>query len=579
MAAGFSILGLTIESGAILNASTTSPSTVTFRVGVSSSADTTNGFINNVTVIQNNGTFGSTTGTGDGINLEMSPNCQSLTITGTGVTKIARLRALYPNRNPTVTLTIDQNLDLIINNNYAFSAYYNNAANTASENYVVNINAGKIVKLYAGGFFHGSTTPPTNAQGTITYNISGTLDLSATTQGAFVSGVNNGPSSLNLNIKNGGVMKLGTSFSAYKGSSSFGGVNMTIENGGLVDGTLLAGGFTNNNTTLGTGYSWFVTQGTDAYKSNVSAAAVTFPIGASSTSYNPVVLSNGNTGSYSANVVTGITPTTGLDVTKAINRTWKVTPATTPNSVDISLGYNNADANGSCACPLASTMTLAQYGSAWAALGTGTSGASTSGTDLKVGFSAVSAFSTFIIGGSGTVIPVELMNFKASAKNATNILEWQTASERNNQGFAIERSVNGVDFEKIGFVKGIGSSAKIQHYNFTDFEAPLSTVAYYRLKQSDFDGISTFSKTLSIVRGKAGEAKFYPSLTHGDVTIDMPNDVQTSVTIQDLVGRTVFSKTGISGSTQLTVNQLAAGTYILTIEQAGFRTTGKLMKL
>ena len=129
------------------------------------------------------------------------------------------------------------------------------------------------------------------------------------------------------------------------------------------------------------------------------------------------------------------------------------------------------------------------------------------------------------------------------------------------------------------FVKGIGTSAKIQHYNFIDLEAPLSIIAYYRLKQSDFDGISTFSKTLSVVRGKAGEAKFYPSLTHGDVMIDMPNDVQTSVTIQDLVGRTVFSKTGISGSTQLSVNQLAAGTYLLTIEQVGFRKTGKLIKL
>lgn len=113
-------------------------------------------------------------------------------------------------------------------------------------------------------------------------------------------------------------------------------------------------GFTNNSSTFGTGYSWFVTQGTGTFKANVSATAVTFPIGASSTSYNPVVLSNGNTGSYSANVVTGITPTTGLDVTKAINRTWTVTPATTPNSVDINFGYNNADANGSCACPAAS---------------------------------------------------------------------------------------------------------------------------------------------------------------------------------------------------------------------------------
>lgn len=575
LSATTSILGLTIESGATLNATATSPSAITFRVGTSSSGDVANGYTNNVTVIQNNGTLGSTTGTGDGIALEMSPNCQTLTLQGTGTTKIARFRPQPANPNSPATFTVDQNMDLLINNNYAFTTTQNGASNVAGENMVININAGKTVKLYAGGYFHGGTTPTANPQGTTTYNISGTLDLSATTSGALISGAGSGLSSLNLNIKNGGVMKLGTTFSAYKGSTSLGSVNMTIESGGVVDGTALTSGITNNSSTLGTGYSWFVTQGTGVFRGTTSATAMTFPVGPTSTSYNPVVLTNGN-GVYSVGVATGVTPS-GLDATKAINRTWTVTPVTASGTVDINFGYNNADANASCT-PSA-VMTLAKYSSAWSSLGTGTPGANTAGTDMKVGYIGVGAFSTFVIGNAGTVIPVELMNFKAYAKNSTNILEWQTASERNNQGFDVERSVNGYDFEKIGTVKGVGSSAKIQSYNFTDFNAPLSIVAYYRLKQVDFDGISAFSKTLSVVRGKANEAKFYPSVSQGNITLDIPNDAVTSVTISDLAGKTVFSKTGITGSTQLTVNHLATGTYLLTIEQAGFRTTGKFIKL
>lgn len=70
------------------------------------------------------------------------------------------------------------------------------------------------------------------------------------------------------------------------------------------------------------------------------------------------------------------------------------------------------------------------------------------------------------------VIPVELIDFQAQNKVNVNFLTWQTASERSNVGFHIERSGDGTTFENIGFVKGNGNSAQKQSYTFTDNAPP-----------------------------------------------------------------------------------------------------------
>ncbi len=322
-------------------------------------------------MIQNDGTFGATGtgGTNGGINLEVAKECRTLTLQGSGTCFIGRTRFLYPNTNSPATFNINQSMWLGLAGGGSFTAYYNNAANTATENNVINLTAGKTVTLVTGGSFHGSvssTTPTSNPQGIVTYNISGTLDLTATASGGLQTSTSGTPS-LNLNIKNGGSMKLGTSFAAYRGANS-GSINMTIESGGIVDGTLLTAGVTNNSSTLNTGYTWFVTQGTGILKLPVSATSQTFPIGSFSTSYNPVTMNNGGGTVYSANVSTGNTPSGLPDVIKALNRTWTVSPAAT---ADLTFGFNTGEGNASCV--LTDGMGLYNSsGGAWTSLGTAT---------------------------------------------------------------------------------------------------------------------------------------------------------------------------------------------------------------
>jgi hypothetical protein len=576
------VLNLTIEAGATLNSTATAPTTVTFRVGGSASGGATD----NVVVIQNNGTLGSTGATGDGINMEMSFQCKSLTIQGTGTTRIARFRTLYPNQNASATFTVNQNMELTLNNNNAFTGYYNNGANLISENYIVNINAGKTVKLAAGGSFHGgvsSTAPPVNPQGTVTYNINGTLDLSATSSGGLQTSTNaTSTPSLNLNIKNGGLMKLGTAFSAYKGGTN-GSINMTIESGGIVDGSLLTSGITNSSSTLMTGSTWFTIQSGGVLKQAVGATSVTFPIGTSATSYNPVTLTNGGGNVFTATVAVGNAPAGLTDATKALNRTWEITPTTTPATADINFGYNTGDGNASCI--LTDPMQLLHHnGTKWEVLGTATPSVPSSGaTNYQVGYTGVTNFSPFTLGNVGA-LPIELISFNAYAKGSTNVLNWSTATERNNREFVIERSLNGVDFDNIGSVKGSGNSSIVRNYTFNDKTGPLS-ILYYRLRQIDFDGIETLSKAVTVSRNgisKVAITKAYPSVATDYLTLELSTNGNTSLIVSDLMGRVITTKSlgdSIGSLIQnLDVSQLAKGLYFVTLQSGDTRLTEKFQK-
>ena len=159
------------------------------------------------------------------------------------------------------------------------------------------------------------------------------------------------------------------------------------------------------------------------------------------------------------------------------------------------------------------------------------------------------------------VIPVELMDFQAKNVQNTNFLTWQTASERNNKGFYIERSSDGKTFETIGFVKGNGTTSQQQNYTFTD-NGPLS-ISYYRLRQEDFDGSKMYSKVVSVRLNKLDKIplKIYPNPTNGSLSIDASYSLKT-LKIYNLQG-VLLLKTNQS---QTDVATFSAGIYLLEAE-------------
>ena len=96
------------------------------------------------------------------------------------------------------------------------------------------------------------------------------------------------------------------------------------------------------------------------------------------------------------------------------------------------------------------------------------------------------------------IIPVELTSFTGNVNNYGQVvLNWQTASELNNQGFEIERRTESSEFRTIAFVEGAGTITETRNYSYIDKTADQG-INYYRLKQVDFNGTYAYSDEVEV---------------------------------------------------------------------------------
>ncbi len=169
-----------------------------------------------------------------------------------------------------------------------------------------------------------------------------------------------------------------------------------------------------------------------------------------------------------------------------------------------------------------------------------------------------------------TVLPVELLNFFAEKQDNSIVLRWTTATEINNDYFDIEKSENGIEFTKIGTVKGKGNTNTVTKYSFND-NSITSNINYYRLKQYDFNGEYTFSDIISIKTKTEPNISIYPNPVEDIINIEIKSNEDNVVTISinDLSGKEVFSTknttTKDGNIIPLNIGFLEKGIYLITI--------------
>jgi len=114
-------------------------------------------------------------------------------------------------------------------------------------------------------------------------------------------------------------------------------------------------------------------------------------------------------------------------------------------------------------------------------------------------------------------LPVEFSSFTGSYKNGKVYLQWSTATEIDNSHFEIQRSLDGVNFRTIDLVNGNGTSDSPIDYLYADKEP--SAVAYYRLKQVDFDDQYEYSDVVFVRRGETGTLTAIPSKVNQELLL------------------------------------------------------------
>ncbi len=188
---------------------------------------------------------------------------------------------------------------------------------------------------------------------------------------------------------------------------------------------------------------------------------------------------------------------------------------------------------------------------------------------------------------SNAPLPVELTMFTAKYLNSGVILNWQTATEINNNKFVIERSINEGEYEAIAEVPGYGNSNSIKDYTYTDKQTKLKGNYCYRLKQVDNDGTYKYSQVVNVTVGNLDNyelAQNYPNPFNPTTNINftMPKAGSVKITLFNSLGeevQTIFNGVKEAGfhTVQFNASGLPSGIYFYQMTSEGFTQTKKMI--
>ena len=191
---------------------------------------------------------------------------------------------------------------------------------------------------------------------------------------------------------------------------------------------------------------------------------------------------------------------------------------------------------------------------------------------------------------TGDITPVEMTSFTSSVSQSGITLNWSTATELNNNGFEVEKSNDGKNFYKVGFVKGAGSSTQNHNYSYFDnINVSGKTIFYYRLKQVDFSGASQYSNILTVqfdMPRNFALSQNYPNPFNPTTMINYSVAKESNVTIKiyDVMGReveTLVNENKEPGNYEVNFNaqNLASGIYFYKMNAGDFTSIKKLTLL
>ncbi len=244
---------------------------------------------------------------------------------------------------------------------------------------------------------------------------------------------------------------------------------------------------------------------------------------------------------------------------------YQILSSTPPTNTPSFSSYNTpADADPVAASTYMRVDTLLSANDTW--VPTGTSGRIGVMSDFSSSYRRAAEYNQLCVTNFGPV-PVELSSFSASYRNDRVVLDWHTATELNNSGFEIQRSINhDGTWESIGFVDGHGTTNSPQSYRFTDNPDTRSARTIgYRLKQIDRDGSYEYSNTVIV--------SLAPSTS--DVLYNFPNPFNPATTITftldtpDVVSLAVFNAAGEKVATLLDNASMPEGSHSASFDGTG----------
>lgn len=298
---------------------------------------------------------------------------------------------------------------------------------------------------------------------------------------------------------------------------------------------------------------------------NIAGLSRIFPIGANSTTINPLSIANGSGLNYGARVETGINPSIRYPIA-AVNRTWIVNPSGNPaGPVNVNFFYNNTAGNALFNYAPA-TVEQGFYTGVWNVINTGLTqfgGPTNFQVTTIVNSFAANTDAPMVLGNIPAILESgNFVQLTAQKQNEKTLLNWTVPYHPLVDHFIVQRSANGSTYDSIAGLPATDLS-------FTDMQ-PLPGYNYYRIQTIEKSGRSTYSNVAVIINTVKGFELI--SITPNPVlrgnfklNVSAAQKMQADMLITDMQGRLLQKQTIVltAGSNIFTidVSKLARGTY------------------
>jgi len=192
--------------------------------------------------------------------------------------------------------------------------------------------------------------------------------------------------------------------------------------------------------------------------------------------------------------------------------------------------------------------------------------------------SGLSSFSQFALGRAEQIapLPVTLVSLRAVAQGTSTLLNWVVAQEVGISAYEVERSLDGLTFQRVGQVAAKGGATATYSYRDASLGQPVGgQPVYYRLRVLEPTKPATYSPIAVVQTSNAAALMVWPTIFSSELHLDGTNlgeDMQR-VELLDTQGRVVLAQQLPAGNRLLTLDgqALAAGLYLLRVTTATHR--------
>lgn len=169
-------------------------------------------------------------------------------------------------------------------------------------------------------------------------------------------------------------------------------------------------------------------------------------------------------------------------------------------------------------------------------------------------------------GSAFQILPIELVLFQGQQEEQIIQLRWSTSTPTNPDYFTVEKSMDRFTWRGIGNIPGAVNSTQPIQYLYMDIN-PMEGIQYYRLKENDSDGSSSYSNPIVVkFHGASSILSIYPNPNSSRYLSIPGGDENYSFELRSITGKLLYSKKLSKNSIELPA--FPSGLYLITLRSS-----------